>query len=264
MAEVQAKTQKKKRWIPILAPPLFRTEVLGESYVEDPKELMGRCLSVNLMALTNDVKKQNVNIRFEIDKTEKDKVWCNVTGMGIIPSSIRRLVRRGRERIDMSLAVRTSDNVNVRLKPMLLTRKLTKGSVSKAIQREVINFIRTYVPKNSYEQLVQDLVSHRFQLALKDHLKKIYPLRTCEMRWMEIEREVSDEERVKEVLKETGAGKELKAGIKEAGEMEKGSPEEEAAEKKPRKKAGKAKKDAPEEPASEEEKESTPSEENIG
>jgi len=210
-----------------MAPPIFRAEVLGESYVEDPKELMEKSLSINLMTLTNDVKKQNINMRFMINRTEKDKVFCSVTGIGIIPSSIRRLVRKGRKRVDMSLVARTNDGINVRLKPLLLTRKLTKGSVTKAIQKSAAEFIRQTVPKNSYEQLVQDIVSNRFQLGLKDHLKKIYPLRTCEIRQMLIEKQVTQEEKAKEALKGTEAGKDVKAEAKEAVKEEAAKKEEE-------------------------------------
>ena len=59
---------KKKRWCQIIGPKIFRDTILGETAVIDPNMLINRALTVNLMTLTNDIKKQNINVSFLINK----------------------------------------------------------------------------------------------------------------------------------------------------------------------------------------------------
>ena len=49
----------KKEWYPILAPKIFQNTVLGETYVYEPEQMVGKGITKNLMNLTNDVKRQN-------------------------------------------------------------------------------------------------------------------------------------------------------------------------------------------------------------
>ena len=64
--------KKKKKWYSVTASNDFRNAVLGESYVEDINILKGRMFKVNLMSITNDFKKQNINAGFLVDTIQGD------------------------------------------------------------------------------------------------------------------------------------------------------------------------------------------------
>src|SRR3989339_814793 len=55
---------KRKKWINVIAPKLFNNEIMGEIPVTEPKSLVGRCISVSLMGLIGDMKKQGTNVKF--------------------------------------------------------------------------------------------------------------------------------------------------------------------------------------------------------
>ncbi len=198
----------KKEWYPILAPRIFGNEVLGETYVYEPRQMIGKTMAKNLMNLTNDVKKQNININFEIVDVKSDKALTDVVGYHMMQSSIRRLVRRNIEKIDMSFPCKTKDNKNLLVKPLLITRSATVGSVASKIRRNTEDFLVKYIDSISYDNLINDLINHKLQNSLRKEINNIYPLRVCEIRSMEI----VDLER----KKETKAGKKPKVRAERA------------------------------------------------
>jgi len=221
---VKAKIMKKE-WYPILAPKIFGNVVLGETPAFEPGLMLGKGLTKNLMSLTNDAKRQNININFEIINVQNGKAFTDVVGYYMAQSSIRRLVRRNVEKIDMSFSCKTSDNKNLQVKPILITRSATTGSVAAKIRRNAQDFIVNYIGKITYDNFVNDIVSHKLQSYLKKGLNKIYPLRICEIRSMEI----VDLEKKKKSQSEAKAG--IKAESKPIEKEMKKPEENKAAEK---------------------------------
>jgi len=176
----------KKEWYPIVGPKLFRNAVIGESYVYELDKIVGKGLRQNLMNLSNDVKRQNVTIDFRVGKVENGKAFAEMTGYRMVPASIKRLVRRGIDKVDMSFECSTMDHKNIRIKPFMITRSITNNSVNANLRKTAKDFIIRYISKISYDNFTNDLVSHKLQSELKSHLKKIYPLKICEIRSMKI------------------------------------------------------------------------------
>lgn len=176
----------KKEWYPILAPKMFNSMQLGETFVYSPEQIMGKSLTQNLMVLTNDAKKQGINVSFEVINVDKKTAHTDITGYKMVTSSIRRLVRRNIGKIDMSFACATSDNKNLRLKPLIITRMDVPSSVATKIRKNAQDYLVKYVSSNTYETFANDLVGHKLQEDLKKILSKVYPLRICEIRSMEI------------------------------------------------------------------------------
>ncbi|MBU0536086.1 MAG: hypothetical protein KKE20_03920 [Nanoarchaeota archaeon] len=184
---------KKKRWHRILAPKIFNEQMIGETPSIDPNILLGRTVSVNLMSLTRDMKKQNINIIFEVKRVMGDTAFTEVKKFEIVPSSIRRFVRRGKQRIDDSFSAMTSNNRKVRIKPLIITKNLVTSSVSNAMRKKAKEMFVSRIRKLSSDILVQDIVSNRLQREIKNDLNKIYPLRICEIRMLVFEKESKKE-----------------------------------------------------------------------
>lgn len=142
MAEEKSKEGtkvKKQKWVQILAPKSFNNEIIGEIYASEIRSLVGRVVTVNLMTLSKDIKNQNANLRFVITQVEGGKGITELDGYYLIPASVRRLVRRGKKRIDLSFTCKTSDNKNVRIKPLIIPRTKVKSSVSAELRRALIS-----------------------------------------------------------------------------------------------------------------------------
>ena len=207
MAKVKA---LKKLWYPIIAPKIFRGAVIGETVVYDPDKMIGKSMSENLMNLTNDVKKQNIKVVFEIVSVENNRALTEIIGYKMVSSSIKRLVRRNIEKIDMSFSCSTSDNKKLRIKPLIITRSAVSSSVGAKIRRNAEDFITKYVQGISYDNLANDLITHKMQDLLRAGLNKVYPLRICEIRSMYVLKAVKEETAPKQEMAQKKKAKQEK------------------------------------------------------
>ncbi|MDP6139380.1 MAG: hypothetical protein QF655_00315 [Candidatus Woesearchaeota archaeon] len=232
----------RKEWCPILAPKIFQNTVLGETYVYEPEQMIGKSIIQNLMNLTNDVKRQNINVKFKVANVQNGKAFADVIGYYMAQSSIRRLIRRNIEKINMSFLCKTSDNKNLQIKPLLIARSATTGSVATKMRKNAQDFIVKYINSVSYDNLVNDMITHKLQAFLKKDLNKIHPLRICEIRSMEI----VDLEKKKEAQNQAKAAKKEKHAKKaesKAAEKKESKAKEEKSEVKENKETVKESKD---------------------
>ncbi|MBL7054540.1 hypothetical protein ISS05_02175 [Candidatus Woesearchaeota archaeon] len=230
---------KKKHWYPILAPKIFNNAVLGETLITEPGLALNKSITQNLMNLTNDFKKQNINIKFIVNQVEGNKAYTKIVGYNMVPSSIKRLTRRNSEKIDLSLVCKTADNKMIRIKPVIFARNSTKGSVTSKLNKTATECIAREVSKMTFDNLLNDMIIHKFQSSLKMRLKSIYPLRTCEIRSMEIEKDKNPEEdekaeEKKEVKSEEEKTEKKEVKVEEKPKKEKTKKEEVKVEEKPK------------------------------
>ncbi|MFH0977757.1 MAG: hypothetical protein V1837_00500 [Candidatus Woesearchaeota archaeon] len=177
---------KKKKWFSLVAPRLFSEQLLGETFIEDPKTLMNRYVTVNLMGLTGDPKKQSVNVTFKVVNVKDNKGYAECIAYEMSPSSIKRMVRRNRERLDDSFLAKTTDGKTVRIKPIVLTRFNTSNSVTATLRKGIRQLIIKAVAASSFEDLLHDIITNKFQSKLKDTLRPVYPLSSCDIRLLKI------------------------------------------------------------------------------
>lgn len=177
--------QKKKKWYQIYAPDLFRGQVIGESLASDPNMLMGKRLSVNLMNLTDDPKKQNFRLVFKIVKIDGDKALTEIIAYEMLLTHVKRMMRKGVEKIEDSFVVQSKDNVNIRLKPLLLIRNKVNHSVSTAIRKKDQEVMSDEAKKQDYSDILRSIITNKLQKQSREALTKIYPLAACELRIVE-------------------------------------------------------------------------------
>lgn len=177
------KTQKKKKkWYPIFAPVSFRGQLLGEILSSGPESIVGKNLSLNLMEFTNDPKKQNFRANFKVVKMEGEKAVTQITGYEMLLTHVRRIMRKGIEKVEDSFVAKSKDGVNVQVKTLLLTKSKTKHSVLTAIRKTTRDFISNELKNYSFDEFIQLIIATRIQKQLRESLNKIYPLVACEFR----------------------------------------------------------------------------------
>jgi small subunit ribosomal protein S3Ae len=255
MAKTATKSQvvdiwKRKRWHKILAPKLFNEQVLGETIALEPNMLVGRTISVNLMNLTRDMKKQNMNLVFQIDRVMGDTAFTKVKYFEVSPSSIRRFVRKGKTRMDDSFACKTADNDTVRIKTLFIASGKLKGSIATALRKKSREFLSNLIRNSKNDTIIQDVVGYKMQRELRDAIRKEYPVKTCEIKML-----ILGKEDIKEGKAAAEAVGEIKAEeVQPAeGEKEEAQKTEEAEEPK-KEKTAKKKKDKEESSETEEDK----------
>jgi len=179
--------KKKKIWFTIIAPKSFREVVLGETPAFDGQDIIGKIVKVNLMNIVRDPKKQNTNILFKITNVEGTQARTTIYGYEIIPSSIKRLVKRRRGKIDDSFVCETKDKMLIGIKPMVITNGRTQNTVLTNIRKKIRHVASKYLLTLTYEQFINELISGRFQGKLKEEIKKVYPARIIEIKKVKIQ-----------------------------------------------------------------------------
>ena len=174
--------KKKKKWYTILASNEFNNAEIGETLTFDAKDMMGKNVEANLANLINDIKKQNVKIVFKIINAAGDKLNTKFVSYNLLPSYIRRVVRRDKEKIEDSFICLTKDNVKIRLKTLMITKDRTKHTILTKIRRESREVVTEEIKKLDFLDVLKDIAMNKFQRSLKDHIKKIYPLGICDIK----------------------------------------------------------------------------------
>ncbi len=176
------KAKIKKKWVPVLAPKSFNSQQLGETYVASPEDALGKTVTANLMNLSGDMRKQGIEIRFDVVKVQEGKALTAVTGYELLPSNMKRLVRRGRSKVADSFITRTATKRRVRIKPLIITTSRASARVCTAIRLAVRAKLKELVGSMSFEKLIQELIGFRIQRALKEAAAPIHPIKTAEIR----------------------------------------------------------------------------------
>lgn len=171
---------KKKKWFTVLASKEFDEIEVGSLMAYDSKTLIGKNLKVNLASLTGDMKKHNAKITFKIKNVSDSRFSTEMTKYELINSYIRRLVKKGKNKIRDSFVCETKDNVKIRIKPFLVTRNKTKRSVQSALIKKTKEYLMEEVKKQNFSDVVLSFTTLRLQHSLRKVLNKVYPLSTCE------------------------------------------------------------------------------------
>lgn len=187
--EVRTKV-KKKKWVALKTSGAFGDKVIGETPVLETKLALGKVIEVNAMTLLGDPRKQHLNLKFVASTIEgTSAVKCDLSGCIMLPSHMKRLIRRNKDKIDESYLLQTSDQKIIKVKPLLVTASNTKRSIRSELRRKAFELLAVEAKNTPFEQLVIDIITQKLQKKLKDVLSKIYPLRICEIRIIEIETE---------------------------------------------------------------------------
>ncbi|MBR9676773.1 hypothetical protein GOV04_01415 [Candidatus Woesearchaeota archaeon] len=178
---------KRKKWYDLIAPNYLNNKVIGHTPTIDVNKLVGKKITDTLMNVTGDMRQRNIQATFEVIQVKENKGHTRLFKYELTPSSVKRLIRRRRSRVDDSFVCKTQDSVHVRVKPLVITNSVVSRAVQKALRQKTIDFLVSYVSNNTYEHIIQELIRHKLQRELSSTLKKITPLRNSEVRLFKIE-----------------------------------------------------------------------------
>ncbi len=172
----------KKSWYPIISTKSFDSTCLGECYVADPLMMIDRTLTVNLANLTGDIRQQGISLQFRISEVEDGKGIARVIGYDASPAQLRRLVRRGVERLDDSVVCETSSGELVKVKPFAVTRTAASKSRISTVRKLLREEFSKEMRSQTFDDIIKMAISNKLQTSLKTAVKKVFPLKALEIR----------------------------------------------------------------------------------
>lgn len=209
----------KKSWYPIVSTKAFESTYLGECYVAEPSMMLDRTLTVNLANLTGDIRQQGINLQFRISEVEDGKGIASVTGYDASPAQLRRLVRRGVERLDDSVVCKTSAGELVKVKPFAVTRTSASKSKLSMVRKLLREELGKEMLSQTFDDIIKTAISSKLQASLKTAVKKVLPLKALEIRRLKLVASQASEKKAAEQAAE-GARKAHKAHPETKGHSE--------------------------------------------
>ncbi|HYB77679.1 MAG TPA: 30S ribosomal protein S3ae, partial [Thermoplasmata archaeon] len=135
---------RSKRWYQVRAPGLFQHVELGETVASEPEQVVGRTIEATLPELSGsgDAGKAHVKLRFRIERISGDGVAeARFIGHDLTSDYVRRLARRKRSKIDLSLTVTTKDGVQVVLKPVAVGEQRLQTRLRAELRHKMVEIL---------------------------------------------------------------------------------------------------------------------------
>ena len=177
---------KAKSWYTILANESYGKKEIGSSPASSPENMVGRIAEASLSDITGDYKQSHVKLFFRVIKTEGDRAFTEFEGHEINQDYIRRMIRRRKTRIDLVVNTVTSDNVYLRIKPIVVVDRKVINNVETGIRNKVAEFLKAKAKEQTFTQFVVYMLSTQIYNDLYEQIKVIYPAKKIEIRSSEV------------------------------------------------------------------------------
>jgi small subunit ribosomal protein S3Ae len=177
---------KPKKEFKIKLPKLFDEKIIGKTFADKPKKIIGRKLIIYAKDIWENTLKYYYKLCFRIDSIKENDAITSFVGHEVSRAFISKNVKKNSTRIDLYVKGNTKDNKVLVLKPIVITTRRVKTSVAKAIRNEMKKFLELYIKENSLDKIVKDIVSDDLQRDLRKTLNVIYPLSVVEIRKSEL------------------------------------------------------------------------------
>jgi|SRR3989344_6119342 len=178
MAQVKTKKIVKKKFFDVSV-PLTATKV--KLYAINPEELNNKIIKIDM---TKSLKGKNVELKAKVIYAE-DHIESELISLILLPSYIRRIMRRGIDYVEDSFKTSCKD-AQIIIKPFMITRNHVSRQVRKEIRNTAKKFLENHARIKSSRELFSEIMTNKLQKAVSMKVKKIYPLAFCEVRWIEV------------------------------------------------------------------------------
>lgn len=179
---------KSKKFFNVVAPPLFKGAVIGQTVANDPKKIPGRIVIVNYSSVLGDTssRQTRVKLRFRIKDVQGERAVTEFLGHSLIQDYERSLVRRRTSKIYVNQVVTTKDGKPLRVKAFVVTQRQINRSKKSDICKRLHEFVAQDAQTQSFNDYIHDAVSGRTAMRIKKALQKLYPLRIAVVQKTEI------------------------------------------------------------------------------
>ncbi|MFW9932451.1 MAG: 30S ribosomal protein S3ae [Candidatus Thorarchaeota archaeon] len=173
---------REKIWYQIKSPEYFEEKDIGTTPSGNPELLIGRTVQPTLYDLTGNFDQIHVKLRFKILEVIGQEAKTVFHGHEWSSDYLRGLVRRGTSRIDWIGPILTKDDYLMRISVIVFTTSRAKTSQEHSVRKAIEKVIRTHAKRHVFDELVTKVVLGELATEVREAVKKIVPLRECEIR----------------------------------------------------------------------------------
>ena len=134
--------------------------------------------------LTRALKGKNAEASFRIVK-ENNTLIGKPHSMMILPSYIRRIMRKGVSYVEDSFICQTKDG-SIIIKPFMLTRKKVHRRIRNALNQKTREILNNSLKERTTEEAFSLILDSKLQKVVSLQLKRIYPLSFFDFRVVKV------------------------------------------------------------------------------
>jgi ribosomal protein S3AE len=173
----------KKKFYPVSV-PLTTTKV--QLYAYSPDELVNKTIKLDM---TKSLRGRGLEFKSKI-KLVSGELIGEVHSLKLIPSYIKRVIRRGTDYIEDSFETQCKDAI-LRIKPFMITRKRVSREIRKVIRETAKKHLESKLIVRNSQEIFSEIMTNKIQKELSIKIKKIYPLALCEIRALNVVKKLS-------------------------------------------------------------------------
>ena len=155
--------------------PLISTKV--HLYGYSPEDLEGNIVKIDL---TRSLRGKNMELKARVN-LKGGKLEGEPLSLQIMPSYIKKIMRRGTDYVEDSFEVQCKD-ATILIKPFMITRRRVSRVIIKTIRETARKHLTSKITIRNTEELISEIMTNKLQKELSLKIKKIYPLSLCEIR----------------------------------------------------------------------------------
>ncbi|MBI5553351.1 MAG: hypothetical protein HY917_01285 [Candidatus Diapherotrites archaeon] len=172
---------KKKQWYAILTPKEFNLMGIGETVATKPEQLVGRSVRISSRMLTNQIKKQHVNLVFRITDVKGNKAHTKLIGHQTSESFLKKFVRRRNSKVQVVLDAQTRDGLTLHMTTILLTARKVARPQKTALHNIITAQAREFCKQQPSEMVIQELLFGEYANFIIKDAKKVCPVKRIEV-----------------------------------------------------------------------------------
>ncbi len=180
--------KKSKEWYTVVAPQEFDSKELGEVLATDEGKVMHRIIPVSLRDMTGKMSQANIytTLNFRIKDVKGKTAYTELIGHNLSPGYIRTLVRRRRTILHTIRDLPTSDDRNVRVKLLAVTRERISETMKKNLREIIEKQLSEASGEYDYYSLMQEIIHGRLASRIFNQLRQVTPMSRVEFRRTEL------------------------------------------------------------------------------
>jgi len=185
---IQKKKVKGKTWFKIHAPKIFNERDIGETIGNDSDSIKGRILSLPLSEVTGDITKHYIKIGLKIVDVKGIEAYTEPVDYNISRQYFSRLVRRRSSKIEVINDVKLKDEQTFRIKTVVVTAYKADSRQKSSLHRAVHKEMEKRASQLDFPSLIIAFSTGKIQKEIGEIVRKIFPLKTIEVRKVELHR----------------------------------------------------------------------------
>ena len=196
-------------WYSLHAPSMFNYVIMAHTPADSPELVNGRVTEVPLEQLTGDYTQKNFMIKFRVNETRGSNAFTAFDGHRLTSDYKRALTRRRNSRIDCNFVINLKDEIQIRIKPILLVDKRIKKSQERILRAAAHKYIEETLTKLSLSECLKKIYAGELSKEVATALRIKYPTKRVEISKINVMNPASlmeippDEDELEKILAES-------------------------------------------------------------